>query len=43
MKTQTQNIKYFIYCRKSSDSEDRQIQSIPDQIRELKKIAEENK
>lgn len=45
MKTKILNskTKYFIYCRKSSDSEDRQVQSIPDQIKELKKIAEENK
>lgn len=42
MKKSQEKIKYFIYCRKSSDSEDRQVQSIPDQIRELKKIAEEN-
>ncbi len=38
----TQNntkIKYFLYARKSSESEDRQIQSIDDQINRLKKIA----
>ncbi len=40
--TMTQNntkIKYFLYARKSSESEDRQIQSIDDQINRLKKIA----
>ena len=32
-------IKYFLYARKSSESEDRQVQSIDDQINRLKKIA----
>ncbi|MFA7170185.1 MAG: recombinase family protein, partial [Candidatus Paceibacterota bacterium] len=32
-------IKYFIYARKSSESEDRQIQSIDDQTNRLKKLA----
>ena len=34
-------IKYIMYCRKSTDSEDRQIQSIDDQIRELTRLAKE--
>lgn len=32
-------IKYFLYARKSSESEDRQVQSIDDQINRLKKLA----
>ena len=31
--------KYFLYARKSTDEEDRQITSIDDQIREMKKLA----
>lgn len=34
--------KYFIYARKSSESEDRQMASIDDQINELKKLAKDN-
>src|SRR3989338_2429677 len=33
------NIKYFVYARKSSEGEDRQIQSIPDQIDRLRNLA----
>lgn len=32
-------LKYFLYARKSSESEDRQIQSIDDQVDRLKKFA----
>lgn len=31
-----------MYCRKSSDTEDRQVQSIPDQIRALTELAQKN-
>jgi len=39
MKQETSKIKYFLYARKSSESEDRQIQSIDDQINRLKQLA----
>ena len=32
-------IKYFLYARKSSESEDRQVQSIDDQVNRLKQLA----
>jgi site-specific DNA recombinase len=32
-------IRYFLYARKSSESEDRQVQSIDDQLNRLKKLA----
>jgi len=34
--------KFFLYARKSSESEEQQVQSIDDQIRVMKKIAESN-
>jgi len=39
MKNNTEKITYFLYARKSSESEDRQIQSIEDQINRLKDLA----
>lgn len=40
MKTDT-SIKYFLYARKSSEGEDQQVQSIPDQVNRLKKMADD--
>ena len=39
METKKPKLRYFIYARKSSESEDRQVQSIDDQIERLKKLA----
>ena len=40
MKTNNNNqVKYFIYSRKSSESSDRQVQSIEDQINRLTALA----
>jgi site-specific DNA recombinase len=42
MKQETNKIRYFVYARKSSESEDRQVASIDAQIEELNKISEQN-
>ena len=34
-------IRYFLYARKSSENEDKQVASVPSQIEELKKLAQE--
>ncbi|MEI7741275.1 MAG: recombinase family protein [bacterium] len=39
MNKPTDKIKYFLYARKSSESDDRQVQSIDDQINRLKEFA----
>jgi len=39
MTNKNQTKKFFIYARKSTDSEDRQVRSIADQIAELKELA----
>ena len=36
------SMKYYIYCRKSSESEDKQILSLPAQIHELREYAAKN-
>ena len=36
-------MKYLIYARKSSESEDRQVQSIDDQVNRLKRLAKEQR
>jgi site-specific DNA recombinase len=40
--TPSEKLRYFIYARKSSESEDRQMASIDSQIDELKKLAKES-
>lgn len=42
MKKEGDKIKYFLYARKSSESEDRQVQSIDDQVNRLKKLAKDS-
>lgn len=39
MNQENKNLRYFLYARKSSESEDRQIQSIDDQIKGLQELA----
>ena len=41
MTDKNNNLKYFLYARKSSEGEDRQVQSIPDQTNRLIKLAED--
>jgi DNA invertase Pin-like site-specific DNA recombinase len=36
-----QPVRYFLYARKSSENEDKQVASVPSQIEELKKLAQE--
>ena len=37
------SLRYFLYARKSSESEDKQVASVPSQIEELRKLAQEMK
>ena len=39
----SESLRYFTYCRKSSDSEDKQIASLPDQVLTMTEIANEEK
>ena len=37
-----QDLKWLVYCRKSSDTEDKQIESLPGQVKELTELAKHN-
>lgn len=41
MNQDTTKIKYFLYARKSSEGDDRQVQSIDDQVNKLKELAKD--
>ncbi len=41
MRTNSTNLKYILYARKSSESDERQVQSIDDQLNHLKSLAKE--
>ena len=43
METIKEKIKYILYCRKSTDSEDRQIASLNDQLEELEDVVRNEK
>ena len=40
--SKNQTRKFFIYARKSTDSEDRQVRSIADQLAELRELAKKS-
>ncbi len=42
MKVSNPKLRYVVYARKSTDSEDRQVQSVDDQLRELEPIITQN-
>ena len=40
MEENQQKTKYFVYVRKSSESDERQLQSVDNQLREIKTVAD---